>query len=131
MKKIKIIIGTLILLIAFLGLTLAANAEMVTVTGKITGFECFTKGVICPIDKADPMITQENDFVLVTPTGEHYFMPNIGLGLKAKYALETATVTGDLNPKYKTITVSAMSVGGKEVYNKKKADDWREYMRSR
>jgi hypothetical protein len=131
MKKIKMVFGTLSVLIALLGLTVAANAEMVTVTGKITGFECMTKGITCPIDKADPMINVEKDFVLVTAAGDYYFMPNLTLGLKARHALETVTVNGDLNPKYKSITVKTLSVDGKEVYNKKAEDDWRMYMQER
>jgi hypothetical protein len=131
MKKIKMVFGTLSILIALLGLTVAANAETVTVTGKVTGFECMTKGITCPIDKADPMINVEKDFVLVTAAGDYYFMPNLTLGLKARHALETVTVTGDLNSKFKTITVKTLSVAGKEFYNKKAEDDWRMWMQER
>ncbi len=108
----------LVVLVVLMASALVANAEMVTVTGKITGYTCLTKGYICPIDKADPMINLEKDFVLVTAKGDYYFMPNISVGLKARHALEVVTVTGTLNAKYKSIMVNTMSVGGKEVYSK-------------
>ncbi len=101
---------------------LVANAKMSTVKGKITGYTCLTRGYICPIDKADPMINLENDFVLVTPKGEFYFMPNLTLGLKARHALETVEVTGEVSKKYKSIKVNTLSVGGKEVYSKAAED---------
>lgn len=112
----------LVVLVVLMVCALAANAEMATVTGKITGYTCLTKGYICPIDKADPMINLETDFVLVTAKGDYYFMPNISVGLKARHALEVVTVTGTVNAKYKSIMVNTMSVGGKEVYSKAAED---------
>ena len=118
-KKYCLVLGVLV---ALLVPALVANAEMMSVTGKITGFTCLTRGYICPIDKADPMVNLEKDFVLVTASGEYYFMPNISIGLKARHALEVVTVSGDVNAKYKSIKVSTMSVGGKEVYSKAAED---------
>ncbi len=112
----------LVVLVVLMVCALAASAEMATVTGKITGYTCLTKGYICPIDKADPMINLETDFVLVTAKGDYYFMPNISVGLKARHALEVVTVTGTVNAKYKSIMVNTMSVGGKEVYSKAAED---------
>lgn len=116
----------LVVLVVLMASALVANAEMVTVTGKMTGYTCLTKGYICPIDKADPMINLETDFVLVTAKGDYYFLPNISVGLKARHALEVVTVTGNLNAKYKSIMVNTMSVGGKEVYSKAAEDRLKE-----
>lgn len=96
---------------------LVANAEMMTVTGKVTGLSCLIQGYICPIDKADPMINLERDFVVQTATGDYYFLSNIGLGLKGKYALQVIEATGDVNPKYKTMKVQTLKVGGKVVWD--------------
>ena len=112
----------LVVLVALMVSALVANAEMVTVTGKVTGYTCLMQGFVCPIDKADPMINLEKDFVLVTASGEYYFLPNISVGLKGKYALDVVTVTGNLNAKYKSIMVNTMSVGGKQVYSKDAED---------
>ena len=85
----------LVVLVVLMASALVANAEMVTVTGKMTGYTCLMTGYICPIDKADPMINLEKDFVLVTAKGDYYFLPNISVGLKARHALEVVTVTGN------------------------------------
>lgn len=122
-KKVCLVLGVLV---ALLVTALVANAETVKMTGKMTGYTCLTKGYVCPIDKADPMINLETDFVLVTAKGDYYFLPNLSIGLKARHALEKVTVTGDLNPKYKSITVKTMSVGGKMVYSKDAEDRLKE-----
>jgi hypothetical protein len=115
-KKYCLLLGVLMVVLAQ---ALVVNAEMTTVTGKLTGLSCLIQGFVCPIDKADPMIALERDFVLVTASGDYYFLSNIGLGLKGKYALQTVEVTGDLNPKYKAIKATSLKVGGKEVWNLK------------
>lgn len=63
------------------------------------------------------MIGLERDFVLVTATGDYYFLSNVALGIKARHVLETVEVTGDLNPKYKAMVVTSMKVGVKEVWS--------------
>jgi hypothetical protein len=110
--------------IAVLLIPMAVNAEMKTIKGKMTGLTCFTQGYICPIDKADPMINIEKDFVVVTADGKHYFLTNIGLGLKAKYALDTVEVTGNVNEKYKTIKVTKFTVKGKVIWTPDMEEDF-------
>ena len=92
---------------------------MMTITGKVTGLTCLIQGYICPIDKADPMINLEKDFVVVTASGDYYFLTNIGLGLKARHALEVVEASGDVNPKYKTMKVNQLKIGGKVVWDLK------------
>jgi hypothetical protein len=113
MMKKYFFLGVLVLLLVP---AMVANAEMMSVTGKLTGLSCLIQGYICPIDKADPMINLERDFVVQTATGDYYFLTNIGLGLKGKYALQVVEVTGDVNPKYKSMVVNTIKVGGKEVW---------------
>lgn len=113
-KKYCFILGVLVLLLVP---ALVANAETMTITGKLTGLSCLIQGYICPIDKADPMINLERDFVVQTATGDYYFLTNIGLGLKGRYALQVVEVTGDVNPKYKSIKVQTIKVGGKVVWD--------------
>jgi hypothetical protein len=116
----------MVVLVALMVPALVANAEMVTVTGKLTGFICLTQGFACPTDKADPLVQIEKDFVLVTAKGDYYFLPNIGLGLKARHALETVTVTGKMSSKFKSIMVDTMTVGGKKIYSKEAEDKLKE-----
>ncbi len=110
-----------VLLVLFLLIPMIVNAE--TVKGKIEGLTCLLKGYICPIDKADPVINLEKDFVLVTADGKYYYLSNIGLGLKAKYFLETVEVNGTVNKKYSAINVDTMTVKGKVVWSKKAEDE--------
>ena len=90
-----------VLLVVFLLIPLVVNAD--TIKGKLEGVTCLLKGYICPLDKADPMINLEKDFVVVTADGKYYYLSNIGLGLKAKYALEVVEATGKINEKYKSM----------------------------
>jgi hypothetical protein len=109
------------LLVLFLLIPLVVNAD--TIKGKMEGLTCLLKGYMCPIDKADPMINLEKDFVVVTADGKYYYLPNIGLGLKGRHALEVVEVTGKINEKYKTMTADTISVGGKVVWSKKAEEE--------
>jgi len=110
-----------ILLVIFLLVPLVVNAD--TIKGKLEGLTCLLKGYICPIDKADPMINLEKDFVVVTADGKYYYLSNIGLGLKARHALEVVEATGKVNPKYMSMTVEELKVGGKVVWSQKAQDE--------
>lgn len=112
-KKYCFLLGVLAMLLV----PVLANAETMTVTGKVTGLTCLVQGFICPLDKADPMINLEKDFVVVTASGDYYFLSNIGLGLKGKYALDTIEVTGDVNKKYKSIKATTIKFKGKVVWS--------------
>lgn len=105
-----------VLLVVFLLIPLVVNAD--TIKGKLEGVTCLLKGYICPLDKADPMINLEKDFVVVTADGKYYYLSNIGLGLKARHALEVVEATGKINEKYMSMNVDTLSVGGKVVWSK-------------
>ena len=113
-KKYCLLLGVLVVILAQ---ALIVNAAMTTVTGKLTGLTCLVQGYLCPIDKADPMIGLEKDFVLVMANGDYYFLSNLSLGIKARHALETVEVTGEVNAKYKTIKVDTLKTGGKVVWS--------------
>jgi hypothetical protein len=110
-----------VLLVVFLLIPLVVNAD--TIKGKMEGLSCLLKGYLCPLDKADPMINLEKDFVVVTADGKYYYLSNIGLGLKARHALEVVEATGKINPKYNSMTVDTLSVGGKVVWSKKAEEE--------
>jgi len=113
-----------LLLVVFLLIPLVVNAaDTVTIKGKLEGLTCLLKGYMCPIDKADPMINLEKDFVLVTADGKYYYLSNIGLGLKARHALEVVEATGKINAKYNSMTVDTLSVGGKVLWSQKAQEE--------
>jgi hypothetical protein len=111
----------MLIVLSLLMIPMTASAE--NFKGKLEGITCLLKGYMCPVDKADPMISLEKDFVLVTADGKYFLLPNIGLGLKGKYALETVEVSGKVNPKYNSIDVDTMTVKGKTVFSKKAIEE--------
>jgi hypothetical protein len=119
--KKQMLLPVLLVVLSLLVIPLTANAE--TIKGKLEGLTCLLKGYLCPIDKADPMISLEKDFVVVTADGKYYYLTNVGLGLKGKYALETVEVTGKINPKYNSMVVETMTVKGKTVFSQKAIEE--------
>ncbi len=103
---------------------LYANAG--TVTGKLTGHECAHAGMSCPIDRLDPHVALESDFVLMVPDGDYYFLPNLSRDIKARHVLEDVQVIGDVNPKYRSIKVKELKVksgsGFKTIWTQEQAD---------
>ena len=100
----------------FLALTLPAFAAK-TLSGKLNGHHCAHEGMTCPVDKLDPHINLEDDFVLMVKDG-YYFLPNLPRDTKVRHVLEDVTVKGDVNEKYRTIAVEELMVGGKTVWSR-------------
>ncbi len=108
-------------LFAALLLPILVHAEKIT--GKINGLQCATSGFVCPVDKVDAMLALERDFVIQRPNGVYYTMTNVDRAVKAKYALQEATVTGTVSDLYKAIDVDTLQVGQKTVWSKKMQED--------
>ena len=118
------------LLVALLMLPLVASAD--TIQGKMNGLNCAIGGVVCPIDKADPLIALESDFVVQTADGTFYIIPNVDRAVKARVVLEDVVVTGKVNPAYKSIKADKLEVnrGGtlKLVWSQELEDELREQL---
>lgn len=93
--------------VAILATPVSVMAE--TFTGKLNGHECAHKGKTCPIDRLDPHLALEKDFVLQDKSGDYYFL-QMPRSVKARHALEYVTVTGELNKKYHSIDVNEFKV---------------------
>lgn len=93
-----------------LSLPLAVFADKVTMTGMINGLDCAVHGDVCPIDRLDPHIITESDFVLQKPDGEYYLLTNLPRDVKVRYVLETVQVTGELTEKYNSIRVDEFRI---------------------
>ena len=93
-----------------------------SVTGQIVGHQCAHHGKTCPVDKLDPHIVLETDFVLVKGQDQYYFLRNLPRDTKVRYALETVTVKGNIDDKYNSIDVRELytseDAGGKRVWSK-------------
>lgn len=98
------------LLCGALLLPFSATADTETIEGTINGLKCAIEGLVCPIDKLDPMIEAESDFVLQRPDGTFYLLPNVGRRLKTRYVLDTVRITGEVSPKYNAIDVQKFEV---------------------
>ena len=77
-----------------LSATLVSAGEKVELEGIIQGAKCTHYQVECFND--DNHIALEPDFVLVIPSGEYYFMPNLNRSVKARHAYRTVRVHGEL-----------------------------------
>ena len=83
----------LILIIIAVAASQAGAGERVQLVGTIKGAGCTHFRVECIND--DNHIALENDFVLVMPDGEYYFMPNLYFSIKARHAYRTVRVLGE------------------------------------
>ncbi len=109
-KKLSFLFMALLLLPALV------HAE--TIKGKINGLQCAISGFVCPVDQVDAMVALERDFVIQQPDGVYYTMTNVDRAVKARYALQEATVTGKVNNLYKAIDVDTLQVGQRTVWSK-------------
>ena len=62
--------------------------------GTIEGLNCTHYQKPCPKEDLDMYIALENDFVLLTPDGRHYLLPNLSVLIKARYLTEQVRITG-------------------------------------
>ncbi|ROR34231.1 hypothetical protein [Inmirania thermothiophila] len=80
-----------------------------TLTGRINGLDCTTRGIQCPVDRLDPHVAVEPDFVLVV--GDRwFFMPNVDRSTKVRHVLERVQVVGERHPRYNSIQVEEIRV---------------------
>ena len=94
------------ILVSMVTLTVPLLTQAAEITGRIVGHECAHAGKVCPVDRLDPHLLLERDFVLVEPGGDYYFLSNIPRDIKIRHALETVTVVGEVDGKYKNIQVT-------------------------
>lgn len=99
-----------LLAVLLASLPLVVFADKITITGMINGLDCAVHGDVCPIDRLDPHIAIESDFVLQRPDGEYYLLTNLPRDVKVRYVLEVVQVTGDLIEKYNSIRVDEFRV---------------------
>lgn len=84
----------------------ATSVPAATLEGKLNGLECASRGVECPVDKLDPHMAVERDFVVQTADGQYYFITNLDRAIKARHALEKVRVEGKLSPKFNAINAN-------------------------
>ncbi|GBC61442.1 hypothetical protein DENIS_2402 [Desulfonema ishimotonii] len=96
---------------AFMTVSLMTNfAAAQEVEGYIQGFNCVTTGKSCPAGKEDPVIATERIFVLYIGKNAYYFVPNLDRGIMARHLGKKVRITGDTDPKYKSIKAKSLQV---------------------
>lgn len=88
--------------------------ESITIKGKIVERTCLDEAAIkeiknCPIDKTDPRINGENDYVLKSDDNTYYFLPNVPRDLKKSVGVETVVVSGKVFPQYQSLIVDKIT----------------------
>jgi hypothetical protein len=107
---IKYLKKTLIIL-TVMAFTIPITAEASKIIdGWMQGLDCVRHGHRCPIDRLDPHLMFEPDFVLLLDNGDYFLLPNIARIVKAKYVHKPIRVIGRTDNKYKTIYVDKLQV---------------------
>ncbi len=108
---------------------LPAGSMAAQVEGTIQGFTCVTQGKVCPVDMEDPVIAAERLFVVLTHTGDYYFIPNLDRAILARHIRQLVRVTGTINEKYRSMEASSLEINeeGKwrQVWSKEMEEKWR------
>lgn len=117
---------------ALLFLALPGISSADTYHGKIVGYHCAHEGTVCPVDRLDPHVTLERDFVLVMNNGDYYFMPQLPRDVKVRHVLDDVTVEGKKEGKYNVLNVKELKAGDRQqiVWSaslQKQAEDALEY----
>lgn len=74
-------------------------------TGRIVGYDCTHQQRDCAVDRRDPRLALERNFILVVNDSEYYLLPNLSRDTKIRHLLQKVTVKGTLNKKYHSINV--------------------------
>ena len=104
------ILYPLVLVVSIAFMVPAGAYAAKTVEGWIQGLNCVRYGHNCPIDRLDPHLMFEPDFVLLLKDGDYWLMPNVARIVKAKYVHKTIRVTGNTDAKFKSIEVDKLEV---------------------
>lgn len=99
-------------LLLLLALLLAAGPALAVERweGSIQGLNCVTQGKVCPVNMEDPLIALEKSFVLLTPGGAWYYLPNLDRGILARHLNRPVSVEGRLEPGSRAILVDKLLV---------------------
>ncbi len=114
MNPLKTNLASTITMLALLTLPSAVMAD--SFSGKLNGHGCAHAGMTCPVDRLDPHVALESDFVLQKSDGDYYFLTDMPMSVKRRYALAVVKVDGKLNEKYHAIDVNEFRVKKGDSY---------------
>jgi len=117
-KKMKKTVLTIMLVTMMVLAPIAGFAAEKSLEGSIQGFTCVTQGKTCPVGAEDPMAAVERVFVLLTDSGDYYFIPNMDRAILARHINERVKISGDLNDKYNSIKAKELDIMKMGKYEK-------------
>ena len=123
MTKRRFIVIWLVYFFSIMAMTTtrAGAGERVKLVGTIKGAGCTHFQVECVND--DNHIALEDDFVLVMPNGEYYFMPNLYFSVKVRHAYRTVRVHGERR-RQEVWVEKLVDLDGKKGARAKTTWDW-------
>ncbi|MFH0727425.1 MAG: hypothetical protein V2B19_13935 [Pseudomonadota bacterium] len=103
-----------------------------TLEGIVQGYGCVTVEKLCAVDRMDPRLTAERNFVVIAKDGTPYFITNVDSAILAENILNQIRITGDVNGKYKTVEADKVELfnNGRwnEVWSMKMEKEQREIL---
>lgn len=104
-----------ILILTLILLPLVVQADRIE--GRLNGLGCASKGKLCPIDKDDPHVLLERDFVVQTADGNYFYVTNIDWKTKLKYVLKLVRVEGRFSDRLSAIVADELWVKKVDGYH--------------
>ena len=90
-----------------------AKTNVKTFEGTIEGALCAIKGEVCPPEDLGVHLITEVNFVLRTPDGKYFYLPNLGRTIKARYAGKDVQITGKVKGESIIVNTLAVKEAGK------------------
>ena len=110
---------SLIAALAIIFVSQASAADEVTIEGTIQGYNCITTKKICATDKNDPWLETENVLALYTKDSDFYLVSNMSRDSLKVHTNEIVRITGEVDPKYKSMNASKLEVLEDGTWEKK------------
>jgi hypothetical protein len=90
-----------------------AKTHTTTLEGTIEGALCVLSGKKCPPDDLDTHLLIENNFVLLTSNGRHYYLPNVSRKVKLRYVGKEIRITGQVKGESIIVNILEAKESGK------------------
>lgn len=97
-------------MVCSLFLVVVNGSQAATLEGTIQGFTCLKQKELCPVDRSDPRLSSERNFVISGKDDAYHFLPNIDRSILTRNILKKARVTGQPMPRYNSVKVEKLEV---------------------
>jgi hypothetical protein len=94
MKRMIIVKSQLITMAVHLLLLIVLGASILLLVPTTVMLNCVHYQQKCPEEDLDMYIALEHDFVLLTPDGRHFVLPNLDRGIKTRYLTNDVRISG-------------------------------------